>query len=181
MDRKAGVSISKFLSYVLRHRPESIGIELDAAGWVGVEELLGKCAAHGRALRRDELEEIVATSPKRRFALSDDGHCIRANQGHSVSVELGYEPAEPPAVLFHGTVAAALPSIRRQGLRSMSRHHVHLSADLDTACEVGRRRGHPVVLRIAAREMARAGHVFHRSANGVWLTEQVPPEYLEEN
>ncbi len=179
MDRRGLVELSKFLSWVLRHRPDAIGVTLDAAGWIDVNALLAAARAHGRPLTRELLDEIVATSPKRRFALSEDGRRIRASQGHSVEVELGYAPAEPPEVLFHGTVAASLDAIRAEGLRRMSRHHVHLSPDEATARSVGGRRGKPVVLRVAAGRMSRDGFVFYRSENGVWLTERVPAEYVE--
>jgi putative RNA 2'-phosphotransferase len=179
MDEKTRTSLSKFLSLVLRHEPGAIGITLDGAGWTDVARLLEACQAHGKALSREALEELVATSPKRRFALSEDGQRIRASQGHSVEVELGYAPAVPPERLFHGTVAAALDSIRQQGLVRGERHHVHLSADEATARNVGARRGSPVVLGVRAGELHRAGHVFFRSENGVWLTEAVPPGALE--
>lgn len=179
MDERARTRVSKFLSFVLRHRPDSIGIELDDAGWVEVETLLRRSQASGTAIARAELEEVVATSPKRRFALSEDGLRIRASQGHSVEVELGYQPATPPEQLFHGTVASALESIRAQGLTRMARHHVHLSPDRATATNVGQRRGAPIVLTVRAGQMHRAGFVFYVSANGVWLTEHVPPEFLD--
>ena len=178
--RKPHEATSKFLSFVLRHGPDTIGITLDDAGWVAVDTLLARCRAHGRAISREALEDIVATSPKRRFALSDDGTRIRASQGHSVPVTLGYAPATPPAVLFHGTIASALPAIRTTGLRKMGRHHVHLSVDLPTARTVGARRGRPVILRIDAARMHADGHAFYLSANGVWLTDEVPPAYLTE-
>lgn len=178
MDEKAKTSASKFLSLVLRHQPEVAGVTLDAAGWVDVNVLLRGCAASGKRLSRAELDELVATSPKQRFAFSDDGLRIRASQGHSAEVELGLEPTEPPDVLFHGTVAAALPAIREQGLQRMARHHVHLSADEATARAVGGRRGKPVLLRVDARAMRAAGCVFYRSANGVWLADQVAPEFI---
>jgi putative RNA 2'-phosphotransferase len=173
------VRASKFLSLVLRHDPARIGIQLEDAGWTDVAALLAACAAHGVAITRDELVAIVASSDKQRFALSADGARIRANQGHSVEVDLQLAPAAPPAVLFHGTVAAVLPAIRAQGLVRGQRHHVHLSADLETARKVGGRRGKPVVLAIRAGDMAAAGHVFYRSDNGVWLVEHVPPEFLQ--
>lgn len=173
------VRASKFLSLVLRHRPELIGLALDASGWVGVEALLAALARHGRPLDRAALEALVASSDKQRFALSADGTRIRANQGHSVQVELGLAPQPPPARLYHGTVAAALPSIRQHGLEKRARHHVHLSADRQTAMKVGGRRGAPVILVVRAAEMAAASHVFYCSENGVWLTDSVPPAYLE--
>jgi putative RNA 2'-phosphotransferase len=179
MDERERVATSKFLSWVLRHAPGEVGLTLDAQGWVTIDDLLAAAAAHGRKLSRADLDEIVAWNPKQRFALSDDHTRIRANQGHSVDVELGYEPATPPEHLFHGTVTAALPDIRAIGLHRMSRHHVHLSADAATARTVGLRRGHPIVLIVAANRMHRDGHAFFLSANGVWLTEHVPPPYLQ--
>jgi putative RNA 2'-phosphotransferase len=181
MDRRDNTTsvTSRFLSYVLRHRPDAIGLELDGAGWVAVETLIAQCNAHGHRLSRELLEEIVATSAKRRFALSDDGARIRASQGHSVAVDLGYGAAEPPELLFHGTVASRLASIRAHGLQRMNRHDVHLSPDRDTARAVGGRRGRPVILRVSAGRMHRDGHAFRISANGVWLTAEVPPSYIE--
>lgn len=173
MDRSAK---SRFLSYVLRHRPDAIGLRLDAQGWVALDELLAALAAHGRPTRRDELVEIVRSSDKQRFALRDDR--IRASQGHSVPVDLGLVPQEPPQVLYHGTVARALASIRREGLIKGSRTHVHLSADRETALKVGARRGQPVLLRVSAAAMHTAGHAFFCSDNGVWLVEAVPPRFL---
>ena len=176
---KTVTAYSKFLSFVLRHEPGAIGVTLDRNGWVEIDHLVEQCRAHGKQLSREILETIVATSPKQRFAISEDGQRVRASQGHSIDVELGYAPQEPPEQLFHGTVSSSLPSIRSTGLQKMDRHHVHLSPDLATAQTVGMRRGKPVVLRIAAARMHRAGHVFFLSANGVWLTERVPPEYIE--
>ena len=175
----SAVRTSKFLSLVLRHEPAKIGITLDDAGWTDVGALLAACAAHGVTITRGELEQIVATSDKQRFALSPDGARIRANQGHSVPVELGLLPAEPPARLYHGTVDKFMDSIRATGLAKGERHHVHLSAELATATKVGSRRGLPVILTIRAGEMAAAGHLFYRSENGVWLTDHVPPEYID--
>ncbi|HRG96056.1 MAG TPA: RNA 2'-phosphotransferase [Polyangiaceae bacterium] len=172
------VKTSKFLSYVLRHRPEELGLTLDPQGWVDVALLLERCRERGRPITRAHLDEVVRENPKRRFALSDDGARIRASQGHSVEVELAYAPASPPATLFHGTPRTALAAIRAAGLSKMARHHVHLSADTATARAVGGRRGEPVVLTVDAARMHADGHVFTVSANGVWLTERVPPEYL---
>jgi putative RNA 2'-phosphotransferase len=179
MDPKTLTELSKFLSFVLRHKPEAIALELDPSGWVEIERLVEQCRAHGKALSKDIVESIVATSPKQRFAISEDRLRVRANQGHSIEIDLAYEPTEPPELLFHGTVSHSLASIRSAGLKRMERHHVHLSPDVATALAVGMRRGKPIVLQIAAARMHRDGHVFYLSANGVWLTEGVPPEYIE--
>ena len=170
---------SKFLSLVLRHEPQRIGIVLDSAGWTDVAGLLAACAAHGMAMTRDQLAEVVATSDKQRFALSDDGARIRANQGHSVDVELELAPATPPDVLYHGTADRFLDSIRAQGLVKQERHHVHLSATREVAIQVGARHGRPVVLVVRAAAMVAAGHAFYRSANGVWLVDHVPAAFLD--
>jgi uncharacterized protein (TIGR02452 family) len=169
---------SKFLSFVLRHRPEHIGITVDHAGWTDVDALIAAANARGFALTRSELDAVVVASDKQRFALSDDGMRIRANQGHSIALDLDLEPATPPAELFHGTVEKLIASIRERGLSKGVRHHVHLSASFETAKTVGKRRGKPVVLTIDAAGMAAAGHVFFRSANGVWLVEHVPSAFI---
>jgi putative RNA 2'-phosphotransferase len=174
------VATSKFLSLVLRHRPETIGIELDAEGWVDVEDLLAACARHGRTISRDQLDDLVRTNDKQRFAFSADGSRIRANQGHSLPVDLGLVPVEPPELLYHGTVRHFLDSIRRDGLTKGKRHHVHLSPDIQTATRVGQRRGRPIVLVIEAGRMFRERHKFYRSENGVWLTDAVPAAYIRE-
>ena len=178
MDEKRRTDASKHLSYVLRHQPASVGIVLEPGGWVAVNVLLAACAQHGRPLTRAELDELVATNSKQRFAFSDDGQRIRANQGHSTSVELGYQPAEPPEFLFHGTVATALPAIRADGLLRMQRHHVHLAPDKATARLVGSRRGKPIILRIDARTMRHAGYEFFVTPNNVWLTASVPASFI---
>jgi putative RNA 2'-phosphotransferase len=172
------ISTSTFLSLVLRHQPETIGVTLDSEGWIAIAELLAACAAHGKPITRELLEEVVATNDKRRFSISPDGVRIRANQGHSVDVDLGLTPQEPPDLLFHGTVAKFLDSIRRSGLIKGTRHHVHMSADEQTAGKVGQRRGQPVILIIEAARMSRAEHAFFQSDNGVWLVDAVPAEYL---
>lgn len=172
------VAASRFLSLVLRHRPEAIGIALDRHGWTGVDELLRRCVAAGRPLDRAMLLRIVAENDKQRFVLSTDGTRIRANQGHSVAVDLQLDRAVPPDVLFHGTVERFVASILQQGLLPRGRHHVHLSADAATARTVGARRGAPIVLEVAAAAMHGAGHAFHRSGNGVWLCAAVPPQFL---
>lgn len=173
------VRLSKFLSLVLRHEPERIGITLDSNGWVAVEELLAAAARAGNPIPRERLEEVVATNDKKRFAFSPDGSLIRASQGHSVEVDLGLPPAVPPERLFHGTATRFVDSIRAEGLCSQSRQHVHLSPDEETAVKVGQRHGKPVVLFVKTGAMHRDGHVFYRSENGVWLTAAVPPGYLE--
>ncbi|MGV9271125.1 RNA 2'-phosphotransferase [Kitasatospora sp. NPDC003701] len=178
MDEKRTVRTSKMLSRILRHEPERVGIALDAAGWVEVDVLLAALAARGTRLTRAELDHVVATNNKRRFAYSEDGLSIRASQGHTVAVDLGLAAAEPPARLFHGTADRSLDAIFHEGLRPMARQDVHLSADTDTAVRVGSRHGRPVVLVVDAAAMAAAGHTFRISANGVWLTDAVPPEYL---
>lgn len=179
MNENDRVRLSKFLSLILRHQPGKVGIALDQAGWVDVEELLGAMGRHGRKVSREQLLHVVETSDKKRFALSDDGKRIRASQGHSVEVELGYAPATPPDVLFHGTVERFLESIREKGLVKGKRHHVHLSVDEATAQKVGERRGEAVILGVNAAVMVRAGYLFYVSANGVWLTESVPVGFIE--
>jgi putative RNA 2'-phosphotransferase len=172
------VRVSKRLSYVLRHRPESVGLTLDEAGWVPVDELLAAMDRAGLPLTREQLDVVVATNDKRRFAYDDAAGRIRASQGHSVPVELGYAPSQPPPVLFHGTVDRSVCSVLTEGLRPGRRHAVHLSCDVATARAVGARRGRPVVLCVDAAAMAAEGAVFTRSANGVWLTDAVPARHL---
>ena len=172
------VRVSKRLSFVLRHRPDSVGLTLGPAGWVDVDELLAALARNGLRLTRAELGSVVAGNDKRRFAFDDSGTRIRASQGHSVPVALGYDAEPPPDVLFHGTVQRFLPAILAEGLRPGNRHAVHLSRDVETATAVGGRRGRPVVLRVDAAGMAADGYVFTLSANGVWLTDAVPARYL---
>ncbi|GAA5081025.1 RNA 2'-phosphotransferase [Thermocatellispora tengchongensis] len=170
------VRISKYLAKHLRHQPERIGIALDPHGWVEVDVLLGAAAAHGFPISRAELEQVVAANDKQRYAIQDGR--IRASQGHSVAVDLDLPAVAPPEWLYHGTVAAALRPIRAEGLRRMRRQYVHLSPDRETATRVGARRGRPVVLGVDAGRMHRDGHEFRVSANGVWLVEHVPPEYI---
>jgi putative RNA 2'-phosphotransferase len=172
------VRISKRMSYALRHAPQAVGITLDEAGWVGVPELLAALD-----IDRATLEEVVAGNDKRRFAIERDGtgrERVRASQGHSVSVDLGLEPVPPPTDLFHGTPAGNLDAILREGLRKGRRQHVHLSVDVATARAVGlrRRSAEVAILRVAAAAMVASGFVFYRSANGVWLTDAVPPAFI---
>lgn len=178
MDQSRVVRVSKFLAMHLRHRPERIGITLDKGGWVGVDELIAACAHNGFPVSREELEYVVTANDKHRYGFDETGAHIRANQGHSVEVELGLPISTPPDVLFHGTTDRFLSVIRREGLRPMGRHDVHLSAELETARRVGARRGEPVVLTIDAAAMALTGYEFRLSANGVWLVSAVPPRYL---
>ena len=174
----ADTKTSKFLSLILRHKPESIGLQLDAAGWADVAMLIENARKAGVHLTSGKIAAIVATSNKQRFALSDDGSRIRANQGHSVTVDLGLPQKEPPELLYHGTAHRNLSSIRGKGIVSMNRTLVHLSNNLDTAIAVGKRHGQPVVLTIQAGKMHRDGFLFYLSENGVWLTISVPMEYI---
>lgn len=177
-NEKEVARISKFLSLILRHQPQVIGLQLDAQGWVLVEELLQKLNATQHPLDRKTLEHIVATNNKKRFALSEDGAKIRASQGHSLALDLGYTPVTPPPVLYHGTATLYREAILREGLQKQSRQHVHLSADKETASRVGQRHGKPLVFEVNAVAMHIHGYTFFCSANGVWLTDNVPPQYL---
>ncbi len=179
--REELVRKSKFVSLVLRHEPRAAGVVLDANGWVRVGELLAGAARAGVAISRAELIEIVETNEKRRFALDTTGERIRASQGHSVAVDVELVVALPSPVLFHGTATRFADAIRAQGLRRMARQHVHFSATRETAVEVGRRHGKPVVFAVDAAGMVAAGHVFYLSANGVWLTATVPAKFLRED
>ena len=172
---------SKFLSLVLRHDPGQIGLVLDPRGWVDVDDLLAALAGTDNAMTRETLFEIVATSDKKRFSLSDDGTRIRAAQGHSVPVDLGLAPVTPPAVLFHGTASTSVASIMQDGLLPQSRQQVHLSADADTARKVGMRHGRPIILQVMAGQMHADGFAFFQADNGVWLTDHVPAAYLAQD
>jgi putative RNA 2'-phosphotransferase len=172
------VQLSKFLSFVLRHKPDAIGLALDPQGWVGIDELIEKANAARTPFTREELLHVVKTSDKKRFSISTDGLRIRAAQGHSVSVELGLSPREPPPVLYHGTATRFIDSILREGLKPQARLQVHLSVDLETARRVGRRHGSATVLTVDALRMYEKGFRFFLADNGVWLTDQVPSEFL---
>lgn len=178
MDASILKRTSKKLSLVLRHKPEVIGLQLDAAGWAEVHHLLEQLGRHGASVSRSDLQYIVEHNDKQRFRFSADGQRIRANQGHSLDVALGLPPSDPPDLLYHGTTTRFVDSILRTGLEKRSRQHVHLSDDLNTAIKVGGRHGKPVVFHVRAAAMAAAGRTFFRSDNGVWLTEAVPPEFL---
>ena len=177
MDKRQ-VRLSKFLSCVLRHRPEAIGVALDAAGWASTAALVEGAIRHGWRLTLADIERVVAENDKRRFALSPDKTRIRATHGHTVPVDLGLTAATPPAQLFHGTATRYLKPILHQGLVRGRRRHVHLSVDQETARRVGIRHGVPVVLRVASEQMHRDGFPFFCSESGIWLTEHVPPRYL---
>ena len=178
MNEKHIVRLSKRLSNWLRHNPQAIGLDLDSAGWVRVDDLMRQAAAHGKAFGRAELDTVVAENNKRRFEFDETGTRIRARQGHSIPVDLGYQSAEPPAVLFHGTAVRFLDEIMRDGLLPMNRHAVHMSSDVETALNVGSRHGKPAVLTIDTSRMSGDGHAFFVTGNGVWLTDSVPPQYL---
>jgi putative RNA 2'-phosphotransferase len=172
------VSTSKFLSLVLRHQPGIIGLTLDDTGWAEIDTLIRLSQPH-RPLTRALIERTVEGNSKQRFAISDDGLRIRANQGHSIQVDLGFVPVTPPALLYHGTATRFLETIRHEGLVKRSRLHVHLSTDARTATSVGARHGKAAVLIVRAGEMAAAGHAFFRSGNGVWLTDNVPVRFID--
>lgn len=171
--------LSKFLSLVLRHKPEEIDMSMDANGWVNVDELIDKCQAKGWEITFETLDNLVITNDKQRFAFNEDYSLIRARQGHSVNVDLQLQATEPLEFLYHGTVEKFIGAIQTNGLQKMQRQHVHLSKDLETAMKVGSRRGKPIILKIKAREMYRNGFTFFLSENGVWLCEQVPSQYIE--
>src|SRR4051794_12662273 len=172
------VTVSKFLSKHLRHTPDALGLTLQPGGWVSVDDLLSASEKVGFGISYDELIECVETSDKKRFSFDETGDRIRANQGHSVEVDLQLEERQPPDLLFHGTVERFLASILAEGLKKGKRHHVHLSKDTETARKVGARRGQPVLLRVDAGKMFAAGFPFFLSANGVWLTDWVPAAFL---
>jgi putative RNA 2'-phosphotransferase len=173
------VTVSKFLSKHLRHAPEALGLTLEVGGWARVDDVLAASQKVGFAISYDELLECVETNDKQRFSFDDSGDLIRANQGHSVPLDLQLEEKAPPEILYHGTVERFLAPIFAEGLKKGKRHHVHMSKDVATARKVGARRGEPVVLQIAAVRMHVQGFKFYLSANGVWLTEAVPAEFLQ--
>lgn len=171
--------ISKLLSLALRHQPEKLGLTLDEQGYVHVNGLRLALARHGHAVTLEGLKRLVAENDKQRFEFSADCLRIRARQGHSVEVDLGLEPMEPPAVLYHGTASQVLESIKTQGLLKMRRQHVHLSASVEVARKVGARHGSPLVLDVDAFAMHAVSHIFYLAGNGVWLTDHVPAAFLK--
>lgn len=173
------IRLSKLLSYVLRHNPAHLGIQLDDHGWTDVEMLLNQLNKHQEKISLAVLKHIVNTNTKKRFSFNEDFTRIRASQGHSIEIELNYTAQMPPAVLFHGTAEKNIVLIREKGLLKMNRHHVHLSADKETAHKVGQRHGKPVVLSIQSLAMYENGYLFYVSDNGVWLTDHVPAGFIE--
>ena len=173
-------NLSKYIALILRHKPETIGITLDENGWASVSELLSGINASGNKIDMQTLEEIVAEDEKQRYSFNADKTKIRANQGHSINVDVELKKAEPPEILFHGTGEKFVPSIKSEGLKPKSRLYVHLSKDRETAVKVGSRHGKPVVFEVNSSEMSRNGYEFFLSENGVWLTKIVPAEYLRE-
>lgn len=178
MNNKNINKLSKFLSLVLRHSPKTIGISLDKNGWTSVNELIDKMNKNGKEINMEILKEIVYTDDKTRYAFNENFTQIRANQGHSIEVELGYVPQKPPVILYHGTGKKSVESIFKGGIEKKSRHHVHLSGDLETALKVGERHGIPVILEVLAEEMYKNNYHFFLSENDVWLTDYVPVEYI---
>ena len=170
--------LSRFLSYILRHKPDAIGLSMADTAWVNVQELLDKMNAHDKEITLNILKNIVQQDDKQRYCFNHDQTKIRANQGHSITVDLELTPINPPEFLYHGTATRNLESIRQHGLQKRQRHHVHLSENAETAMKVGARYGKPVILTIQSGEMATAGHSFYVSENRVWLTDEVPPQFI---
>ena len=171
---------SKFLSLVLRHKPEEIGLMLDENGWVNVDELLEKVNAKGNSINIELLNEIVGTNDKKRFAFNDDKTKIRASQGHSIEINLNLQPSFPPDILYHGTATRFIESILKEGLTKQQRQHVHLSEKLETATAVGARHGKSTVLFVNAKQMQEDGFMFYKSDNNVWLTDSVTVKYIKQ-
>ena len=169
---------SKYISLILRHKPQVIGITLDEHGWANVDELIdGVSKTH--PLTKEILEQIVAEDNKQRYSFNEDKTLIRANQGHSIPVDVELPETVPPEILYHGTAEKFEADIDRMGLIPKSRLYVHLSGDVNTAVNVGKRHGKPVIYEVSSGKMHRDGIVFYRSVNGVWLTKSVPVEYLK--
>lgn len=178
MNEKRLIKISKYLSKHLRHQPERLGLTLEKGGWVRVEDLLKACARNDFPVSLEMLKEVVRKNDKQRFSFDEPGEKIRANQGHSIEIDLQLKPQTPPAKLFHGTAERNISMIENSGLLKMGRHHVHLSADTETARKVGMRYGKPVIFEIDTAQMLAEGFEFYVSENGVWLVESVPPKFL---
>ena len=179
MNEKSVVKISKYLSKHLRHQPERLGLSLEEGGWVKVEDLLKACARNNFPVSLEMLKETVEKNDKKRFSFNETGEKIRANQGHSVEIDLQLKPQSPPVKLFHGTAEHNINMIKEHGLLKMARHHVHLSANTETARKVGMRYGKPVIFEIDTLGMLAEGFEFYVSVNGVWLVETVPPKFLK--
>ena len=171
--------VSKSMSYVLRHKPDAIGITLDPNGWVDVDVLIAAFQRNGKRYTHESIDRAVAENDKQRFEFNEDRARIRARQGHSVKVDLGYEPAVPPDVLFHGTATRNLDSVREKGLLKMNRHHVHLSTSKETMLAVAQRHGKPVILEVDAKRMHADDFEFFVTENDVWLVDSVPADYLD--
>lgn len=179
MDEKKLVKISKYLSKHLRHQPERLGLILEDGGWIAVENLLNACARHNFPVSISELKEVVEKNDKKRFSFDASGRKIRANQGHSIEIDLQLKPQTPPDALYHGTAERNEDSIKEHGLLKMARHAVHLSVDIETARRVGARHGKPLIFKVDAKKMATEGFEFFVSENGVWLVDAIPPQFLE--
>lgn len=171
--------LSVFISLVLRHKPDAAGIQLDEHGWANVEELISGINSTGRKIDMKILEEVVASDEKGRYSFNEDKSLIRANQGHSIPVDVDLKEQEPPEFLYHGTAERFLEDIQSEGLRPMSRLYVHLSKDIETAIKVGKRHGKPVILQVHSGELFRDGNKFYLSENGIWLIQSVPTRYFE--
>lgn len=171
-------TVSKFMSLVLRHQPQEIGLNLDENGWADVIELIQKSAKKGVKFSMEHLEIVVETNDKKRFAFNEDKTRIRANQGHSIEIDLALKPIAPPEFLYHGTAEKSLDAIFEHGVQKMSRRHVHLSQDKETAIKVGSRHGKPVILTILSELMYQYGNLFYQSDNGVWLTDFIAVKYI---
>lgn len=180
MNTQEQKKVSMFLSYILRHQPQAIDLQLDSAGWADIDELIVCASNHGTALKREDLLLVVQSNDKQRFAISPCATRIRANQGHSLDIDLALAPRVPPSILLHGTAQRFVDTIKTQGLQKMQRHHVHLTKDAKIAMAVGARYGKPVLLHINAASMHAQGYVFYLSQNGVWLVDSVPFEFISQ-
>lgn len=173
--------LSVFISLVLRHKPDAVGINLDEHGWANVEELIDGINNTGRKIDMEVLEEIVRTDNKQRYSFNEDKTLIRANQGHSIPVDVELKEQEPPEILYHGTADRFIKAITAEGLKPMGRLYVHLSKDIEIANKVGKRHGKPVILKVHSGRMYQDGIKFYLSENGVWLTENVDVKFIEKS